>query len=90
MHLAFETTPKNPPICYKRNVFSILAAKLQQLSDLSNRPPKHLSTFLVKNSYLRNNRIGASECLERDRGPGGPPISWTSQASPTEPSGGAN
>ena len=48
MHLCLETTPKNPPICYRVNVFSILVAKIQQLSDLSYLQNKHLSTILVK------------------------------------------
>ena len=51
-------------------------------------PPPQLHNFskILKKSFKpperRFNRIGASECLERDRGPGGPPsgMEWSAFA----------
>ena len=50
MHLCLETTPKNPPICCK-DVFYILAAKLQQLSEFILYQNKSFINNFVKNSY---------------------------------------
>lgn len=41
-----------------------------------NKKRKNTINYKEKRNIRRFKTIGASECLERDRGPGGPPSDW--------------
>lgn len=76
MHLFLETTPKNPPIRYREMclVFWPQNYNFYPKSHICKRFPFINNLVKKIQSPLRGfNSIGASECLERDRGSGGPP-----------------